>query len=1191
MPRAVLNSLAVLLLTLASTPVSAAGNGVDLPRYPSISPDGTQIVFSYRGDLWKADARDGQALRLTAHPGDDLRSAWSRDGNLIAFDSDRDGFSNLYVMNADGSEPRQVTRVDRDLALTGFGVDAAGEPVLTCTASLEADFFRSTRPYLVALEGGDLQRLHGAFGSEALVSPDGQRIAFTRGGSSWSRRGYRGSDNRNVWVFDRPDATFRRLTDWTGNDGQAKWLGDGSILYLSDRELDTVNLYRMDAAQGDGSSRRLTGFDGRDVQSFDVSADGSRVVLAAWDELYTLDLRNPQAMPEPLGITAAVDQTDDYQLKTINRDVTEAALSPDGKVMAFIAYGDVYVRHVDEKSPTRRVTDTAARERELVWSPDGLRLYFSSDRDGNDSIFAARVALSRGEIREQLRLVAAPPAGGAAENAPVVDQSGTGDGDEKADAAEGDDEPGAKPQADEQDDPNEEEQPSSNTEPKDPRRDPKRWRDAIAFEVSPVIDSPANERDPSPSPDGKHLAFRRGNGELMIADLNGEGAVVGEPRRLVAGWDTGLHWRWSPDSTQVAYVASDMDFNSDIWIVPADASASAVNITRHPGVDSSPRWSADGKVLSFLSERINNENDVWMVYLDKSLESLTPRELEAYYKQAAEKAGKRKPLNAEESDRDKNGSGNGDGDAKDNGADNGKDEKKRGKGKDDRGKDDEFIPPPAEMSLDDAYLRLKRLTTFAGNEGNLEMTPAGDRLIFTAAIGEGPNLHSVKWDGSERKQLTGNARVQHVDLTGGKVIFVADGRAGAVKPDGGSADFYDIADRIRIDLRAQASQKFLEAARIVGSQFYHPTMKGLDWPALTKTYHDLALKTRTVDEFNHVANRFVGELNGSHLGISSPETPNPNREPQGRLGTIHERVRGEIEGYLITAIVPDSPAARGEMALRVNDIITAIDEQPFGPADTLESMLAGKDGKEVIITLQRAGDDGVRRQLRTVLVPIGYREEADLKQTAAQRRNLELVREWSGGRIGYIHIEGMSQGELDKFERDLYAAASGKDGLIIDVRNNGGGWTADRLLASIMVQQHAYTIPRGGDSKDTGHYPQDRLFIQRYTLPINMLCNEKSFSNAEIISHAFKTLKRGTLVGQQTYGGVISTGGTSLIDGTTVRIPFRGWFLPDGTDMENHGAMPDLLVPQTPEAESRNEDEQLRAAVTDLMKRLPAPSP
>jgi tricorn protease len=111
-------------------------------------------------------------------------------------------------------------------------------------------------------------------------------------------------------------------------------------------------------------------------------------------------------------------------------------------------------------------------------------------------------------------------------------------------------------------------------------------------------------------------------------------------------------------------------------------------------------------------------------------------------------------------------------------------------------------------------------------------------------------------------------------------------------------------------------------------------------------------------------------------------------------------------------------------------------------------------------------------------------------------------------------------------------------------------------------------------------------------MPKAMLCNEKSFSNAEIISHAFKTLGLGPLVGQQTAGGVISTGSESLVDGTTVRMPFRGWYIAGNgatkdRDMEENGAMPDFVVPQTPEDESKGNDAQLAKAVEELLKKLP----
>jgi tricorn protease len=117
-------------------------------------------------------------------------------------------------------------------------------------------------------------------------------------------------------------------------------------------------------------------------------------------------------------------------------------------------------------------------------------------------------------------------------------------------------------------------------------------------------------------------------------------------------------------------------------------------------------------------------------------------------------------------------------------------------------------------------------------------------------------------------------------------------------------------------------------------------------------------------------------------------------------------------------------------------------------------------------------------------------------------------------------------------------------------------------------------------------YPRDRRLIYAWSRPIDVLINEHSFSNAEIFAHAIHTTGRGRLVGTATFGGVISTGAFTLIDGTLVRMPFRGWYLPDGTDMESHGAQPDVDVPQTPADEASGKDPQLEAAVEDLMKRI-----
>jgi len=1171
--RSSLVSLATLLvfaLFVATSSAHAAEGNVDLPRYPSLSPDGKQIIFSWRGDLWNVPSAGGLATRMTSHPGSELRSAWSSDGSRIAFDSDRDGYTNLYIMNADGTGLMQLTFMDRPCTLIDFGTDDDGNDVLTFDGSHEGDVYRSERPYMVSTNGGDIRRVHDAFGSYAHVSPDGKHVAFTREGyyTGWERRHYMGPEAMDVWLFNRDGGTFKQLTHWTGNDGNARWGGPRTLIYMSDRELNTVNLYRMSADDGDAKAVRLTDFEVDDVQAFDVSADGSTVVFTVWDTLYTLDVNNPNAKAMPITVTANEDELDNYEIKSVRREVSEAALSPDGKVMAMVAYGEVYVRNVEEDSPTRRVTQSHARENGIVWSPDGLKLYFVSDETGTEGIYAATVKLTRKEAREGFEKL----------NATKDDEAD--DDDDDADD-EGDDDDDEADDADEED-------------PNDRFYDPERWQDVVSFAIEPVVVNDMINHSPSFSPDGKWLSYARGLGDLMLMEL-----ATGETRALVTSWDSGLNWRWAPDSKHIAYVQSDLNYNSDIWITPIDDASKAVNVTQHPDNDDNPRWSHDGKILSFVSERINEEMDVWMIYLDKDLEALTRKELEDYYKEAAEAAKKIKPVKVDKPKKDEPEAEEDD-DAKPEASEDADDEqgdaaeekdgdndaKEDDEKKDDKKKDEdkaEKPPKPLKLDLDDAYLRVRRVTSIAGNEGNNEMTPGGDMYVFSADLGDGTALYSMKWNGEDRKRINGPANVQHLTLTGENVVFVSGGRAGTVKITGGDSDNFEPDDQIRIDLQQQSSQKFLEAARTLGVIFYHPTMKGLDWPALTKKYHALAKQTRTSDEFNFVANRFIGELNASHLGIRAPAPAAPGRQASGRLGIREERV---ANGFRVVEIVPDSPADRGTFALKIGDVITEVDFKSIEAGDTLERLLEGKVGTETAFTIERTLDDGTTVTLTALITPTSWGELRQLIYLAWQEHNAKLVEEWSDGKIGYIHMQGMSQPSLDEFERDLFAAAHDKAGLLMDVRNNGGGWTTDRVLASIMVEEHAYTLPRGVGHEFKGHYPQDRLFIQRYTMPMNLLCNEKSFSNAEIMSHAFKTLKRGTLVGEETYGGVISTGGTSLIDGTFVRLPLRGWFLPDGTDMENHGAMPDIRVVQTPEDEVAGKDAQLRAAVEDLLKRV-----
>jgi tricorn protease len=192
--------------------------------------------------------------------------------------------------------------------------------------------------------------------------------------------------------------------------------------------------------------------------------------------------------------------------------------------------------------------------------------------------------------------------------------------------------------------------------------------------------------------------------------------------------------------------------------------------------------------------------------------------------------------------------------------------------------------------------------------------------------------------------------------------------------------------------------------------------------------------------------------------------------------------------------------------------------------------------------------------------------------------------------LGYLHISAMDDASFQKFQEELYHAGAGKDGLVIDVRENGGGSTTDHLLTALTQPRHAIAIPRG--SKTPG-YPQDRMIYATWSKPIVVLCNQNSYSNAEVFSHAIKTLKRGQLVGVQTAGGVISTGATGIMDVGTLRLPFRGWYvLSNGQDMELMGAKPDHIIwPQPGDKTDRQLDKAVEVLKADVetWKKRPQP--
>jgi len=323
------------------------------------------------------------------------------------------------------------------------------------------------------------------------------------------------------------------------------------------------------------------------------------------------------------------------------------------------------------------------------------------------------------------------------------------------------------------------------------------------------------------------------------------------------------------------------------------------------------------------------------------------------------------------------------------------------------------------------------------------------------------------------------------------------------------------------------------------------------------------------------------------MGLRGNNNPEElQREETGLLGID---IRSVADGVEITGIIPGSPADRSESKLEIGDIIIAVNNKSLTQNINFYSLLIGKKNERTLLTVRHENgntEEGIIRP-STSIRNINYK--------AWVQKRKKLTEEYSNGRLGYIHIQGMNWSSFERFERELTASGLGKDGIVIDVRFNGGGWTTDMLMTVLNVRQHAFTIPRGAatsieNEKNNfrNNYPfGERLPLSSWTKPRIALCNENSYSNAEIFSHAFQSLGHGTLVGMPTFGAVISTGGWGLLDGSFARMPFRAWYVKStNMNMEHGPAVPDIIVSNSPDSKVKGEDPQLKAAVEELLNQI-----
>jgi len=1081
-----LRRTALLVLLFLLAPVLAATSHAQesspFARFPAVSPDGETVAFSYQGDIFRVPTEGGLATRLTVHEAYESQPRFSPDGQRIAFQSDRWGSEDLFVMGADGDGIRRITHHSASDALGGWTPDGR---LLFSTRRTYAQVEWEDEIYGVSADGGTPDRLLDAVGFAPAASPDGRFVVFVAGANRRSKVGYRGPANRDLWLYDTRSGSYRQLTEFEGNDMRPAWTGDRELLFLSDRDGgEAYNLYRLrltGSGEPAAGPEALTTYAEDGVRGYGAGAGGDVVVFERRASLWTM---RDGGEPERLGVRIPADgHFTDTERETFRDRASQYAVSPSGERVALVVRGDLYlIENEAEEGRTVRLTTDPGRDRDPAWLSDST-LVFASDRDGDYDLY--RLEAADDTVSDLFR--------------------------------------------------------------------------SLTHRVTRLTETGVPERRPAVSPSGDRVAFVEADASyatardraLLVADVAASG--LENRRTLLTGWAPAEGLAWSPDGRWLAYSRPDLDFNSEVFVLAADGSGEPVNVSQHPKGDYSPVWSRDGSKLGFLSGRNNGDADVWFAWLREEDWERTGDDWELLAEREEDGA-------EEEAEEDEDGA----------------------------------AVDTVRIDLDRIHERLEQVTSLPGNESDVAISEDGETFYFVTnrdgrqEFDAEQEIWKARWDGTETEELASGGE-SPADLRlgpGGEHLFYRGdgGTLARVSAETGEEEGLSFAARMEIDHRAERAQIFDEAWRLLHRNFYDPDFHGEDWEALRDTYRPRALTASTKRDFRAVFNRMLGELNSSHQGLYGPDRSETEDEETGLLGVEVDPVE---DGVRIQRVVPGSPADREASRLREGEVVTAVGGTPVPEAENFYALLADRVDRRTILTVR--GTDGAEREV--VIRPTGSLSDELYDEWVERRR--ELTAEYSDGRLGYIHVEGMNWPSFERFERELEAAADGKDGLLVDVRFNGGGWTTDYLLTVLTYPQHAYTVPRGAAEDPSAqheqfrdHYPfGPRLPQAAWTKPVAALANQNSYSNAEIFSHAFRTLGLGPLVGEPTFGAVISTGGAGLVDGSFVRLPFRGWYVKATDENMEHGpAVPDHVVPRRPDDRADGQDEQLREAVEVLLE-------
>jgi tricorn protease len=485
-----------------------------------------------------------------------------------------------------------------------------------------------------------------------------------------------------------------------------------------------------------------------------------------------------------------------------------------------------------------------------------------------------------------------------------------------------------------------------------------------------------------------------------------------------------------------------------------------------------------------------------------------------------------------------------------------------------------------KVDADGLQQRVIALPVAASNYGHL--TSVGDRLYYQ----RGGKLLLFDLDKEKETEL-GDFGGYRVSADRKKMLVSGGGSFSILDLPGGKIDAKDKLDlgelKVRLDRHAEWDQIYRECWRQMRDFVYDPHLHGVDWPAMLQRYAPLIPHVRHRADLTYVIGEMIGELNLGHCYVGGGEYPKAEKIPLGLLGA--KLVRHAPTGfYRITEILPGqnwdksmrSPLTEIGVNVKAGDFIVGIDGQRTDLLPDINAALIGKAEKQVALRINDTPKwEGSREEL---VLPIS--DEQDLHYLKWVMGNIGKVSNATGGRIGYVHIRDMQARGLNDFARFYYPQLH-KDGLIVDVRGNGGGNVSPQIIERLRREPVFWTIARNGAVNVD---PAAEVLG-----PKVLLLDQFSASDGDIVAYRFRAHKLGPIVGLRSWGGVVGIRGSlPLLDGGYLNRPEFSRFDMKATEwiMEGRGVEPDIEVDNDPAREFAGIDDQLNRAIDEAKAAL-----